>query len=181
MVIMGTVGFNGDFENDEGKGCMLYMTIIGDAPFFASVYCQFPVVCAAVIGVFSVLFLGYWTAVLHRYDEYTPVITSQIFMGFSVLMAVLSFAICGEIGIGLTVGCRSVAPELGMSGCQKATSSFQALNSAQICAGLMGGFWIIAVVLEYFQFRYQPAYEDSYGSQQNVYDHNNQSMVESTV
>ncbi|KAG0300338.1 hypothetical protein BGZ98_009255, partial [Dissophora globulifera] len=55
------------------------------------------------------------------------------------------------------------------------------LNSAQICAGLMGGFWIIAVVLEYFQFRYQPAYEDSYGSQQNVYDHNNQSMVESTV
>jgi len=83
------------------------------------------VIGAAVTSVFAVLFLGYWAAVVHRCDEYAPVIASQIFMVISVVMTMVSFAICGEIGIGLNVGCQSIAPGGGMGGCQSATSGFQ--------------------------------------------------------
>ncbi|KAF8938307.1 hypothetical protein BGZ58_001169 [Dissophora ornata] len=176
---MGSIGVGGNISYlTTDTGCMLYMTVDNKVPLYHASYCQFPVIGAAVISVFAVLFLGYWAAVAHRYDEYAPVIVSQIFMVIAIMMTVLSFAICGEIGIGLSIGCQSIAPGGGMSGCQTATSGFQALYTGQVSAGLMGGFWIVAIVLEYVQFKYQPEYDaDPYNTQQQAYGQNNESTT----
>jgi len=46
----------------------------------------------------------------------------------------------------------------------------------------MGGFWIVAMVLEYVQFKYQSDFEtDPYNTQQQTYEENNQSTTEYTV
>ncbi|KAF9366691.1 hypothetical protein BGX34_010366 [Mortierella sp. NVP85] len=174
---MGTIALNGEVSyNDSPKGCLLYMTVDGKSPAFINSYCQFPIIGAGVISVFALLFLGYCTAVLHRYDEYLPSLTSQILMGLAVIMSLFSFTLCGEIGIGLNIGCRSVTSGKGMSQCQAAVDNYGALSTAQVCAGLMGGFWLVGFVTEYIQLKQQPVYDDSVDpyhnqQQQQDYDH----------
>ncbi|KAF9987738.1 hypothetical protein BGZ65_002117 [Modicella reniformis] len=171
---MGTVGLNGDTSYlSSPKGCLLYMTVDGKTPSFNETYCQFPIVGAGVICVFAIFFLGYWAAVLHRYDEFLPIITSHIFIGCSVIMSLFSFVICGEIGIGLSIGCRSVTSGQSLSQCQATVENMPSLYTAQVCAGLMGGFWIVGLVMEYIQYKKRPVYDDTnypeHSSQQEMY------------
>ncbi|KAI8361189.1 hypothetical protein B0O80DRAFT_422270 [Mortierella sp. GBAus27b] len=133
LIIMGTIGLNGgtSYQNSP-KGCLLYMTVDGKTPSFSEGYCQFPIVGAGVISVFALLFLGYWAAVVHRYDEYLPTLTSQIFMGIAVIMSLFSFALCGEIGIGLNIGCRSVTSGQGLGQCQTVIDNVQAQATTSV-------------------------------------------------
>ena len=57
-------------------------------------------------------------------------------------------------------------------------ASSVALSTAQVCAGLMGGFWLVGFVTEYIQLKQQPVYDDSVDpyhnqqqQQQQEYDH----------
>ncbi|KAF9174727.1 hypothetical protein BGX21_009437 [Mortierella sp. AD011] len=156
---MGTAGLNSDFTYQNSTGCLLYMTVDNKSASFSSTYCQFPVIGTGVIAMFDLFFLGYCAAVVQRYDEYLPETISLVFMGFSVFMAMFSFAICGEIGIGLNIACRTTSSGNSLSQCL-ANSSFQAMYTAQVCAGLMGGFWIAATILEYIQLRKRTEYEN---------------------
>ncbi|KAG0359098.1 hypothetical protein BGZ54_010145 [Gamsiella multidivaricata] len=179
MIIMGSIGINGNYTHANGdSGCFLYMTMDGKVPSFNSTYCQFPVIGAGIVSVFAVLFLGYWAAVVQRYDEFAPTIVSKIFMGFSVLLAVFAFSICGELGIGLNIGCRSVTSGQGLSKCQSTVDSFQALNTAQVSAGLMGGFLLVAFTLELIQYKNLPEYDTDPYNTQEAYAHQNPSTSE---
>ncbi|KAF9914495.1 hypothetical protein BX616_008181, partial [Lobosporangium transversale] len=183
VIIMGVVAMNGDVEYESTvvgtgknnstttitKGCLLYMTVDNKIPFYTSSYCQFPVVGAGVVSVFAVLFLGYWAAVVHRYDDFLPIVTSRTFMGIGAIMAMVAFAICGEIGIGLTIACKTTSSGQSLSQCL-AISNFQALYTAQVCAGLMGGFWIATLVLEYIQLKRRPDFETESYNDQHYHD-----------
>ncbi|KAI1316724.1 hypothetical protein EDD11_009540 [Mortierella claussenii] len=169
---MGMVGLNGDVTYQStvvgtgkanstttiSKGCLLYMTVDNKIPSYTSSYCQFPVIGAGVITTFAVLFLGYWAAVVHRFDDFMPVITSQTFMGIGAVMAIIAFSICGEIGIGLNIACKTTSSGQSLTQCL-AISNFQALYTAQVCAGLMGGIWVTTLVLEYIQLKKRPDFD----------------------
>ncbi|KAF9101129.1 hypothetical protein BGX27_011602 [Mortierella sp. AM989] len=175
---MGTAGINGDLTYESYTGCLLYMTVDSKVPSFNKSYCQFPVIGTGVICIFTLFFFGYCTAVVQRYEEFLPTIMSLVFMGTSAFMAMFSFAICGEIGIGLNIACRTTSSGQSLSQCL-INNSFQALYTAQVCAGLMGGIWIVMIVLEYIQFRKKSEYESeqyaqetqAYGQETTEYSH----------
>ncbi|KAG0295875.1 hypothetical protein BGZ96_010784 [Linnemannia gamsii] len=74
----------------------------------------------------------------------------------SAVMALFSFVICGEIGIGLNKACGALLPGQKLAQC-RTNKNFAALYAAQVCAGLMGGFWLMALVVEWFQFKKRPS------------------------
>ncbi|KAG0047245.1 hypothetical protein BGZ83_007675 [Gryganskiella cystojenkinii] len=154
LIIMGSVGVNGKitFRSFE-KACLLYMTVDGDVITYNNGFCLFPIVGAAVVAVLSLVFLIYWIVDVHRKDEFAARSLSITFLFIAALLALLSFAICGEIGIGLNKGCRILGSD--NRNC-RSRKNFNALYGAEISAGLMGGFWILAMLLELFQLRCRP-------------------------
>lgn len=107
LIVMGLVGVNGNvtFQTFE-KGCLLYMTVTDNVVTYNNGFCLFPIVGSAVIAFVSLLFLIYWIMIVHRKDEFAPRSMSGVFLAFSGLCGLLSFAICGEIGLGLNKGCQ---------------------------------------------------------------------------
>ncbi|KAF9205077.1 hypothetical protein BGZ49_004472 [Haplosporangium sp. Z 27] len=177
---MGTAGLNSDFTFQNSTGCLLYMTSDSKAASYSASYCQFPVIGTGVISIFAIFFLGYFAAVTQRYDEYLPEVISLVFMGISVFMAIFSFAICGEIGIGLNIACRTTSPNQSMSQCL-ISSSFQAMYTAQVGAGLMGGFWIVAAILEYVQLKKKAQYDnEQYAHNAEAYTHDQETAQYNT-
>ncbi|KAK3843654.1 MAG: hypothetical protein J3R72DRAFT_473909 [Linnemannia gamsii] len=154
LIIMGLVGVNGNVTfRDLNKGCLLYMTVDGDVSTYNNGFCLFPIVGAAVTAVMSLLFLIILAMVLRRKDEFSPRAWSITVMFFSGLLALLSFAMCGEIGLGLNKGCRLLGDQINRC---RSTKNFNALYGAQISAGIMGGLWLIAMILEVFQLKSRP-------------------------
>ncbi|KAG0266583.1 hypothetical protein BG011_001772 [Mortierella polycephala] len=151
---MGLVGVNGNvtFSNLH-KGCLLYISFDGEVTSYNNGYCLFPIVGAAVVAFLTLLFLIYGVVVLLRKDEFAPRTMSILFLIFAASCALLSFAICGEIGIGLNKGCKILGDQAYR--CRK-TKNFNALWGACIAAGIMGGLWILAMLLELFQLKGRP-------------------------
>lgn len=56
--------------------------------------------------------------VLHRQDDFAPRIMSIVLLTTSAVMALFSFAICGEIGIGLNKACGALLPGLNLVQCR---------------------------------------------------------------
>ncbi|KAG0069588.1 hypothetical protein BGZ89_002537 [Linnemannia elongata] len=81
---------------------------------------------------------------------------SMALLATSVVMALFSFAICGEIGIGLNKACGALVPGQKLAQC-RSIKNFAALYAAQVCAGLMGGFWLAALVVEWIQYKKRPS------------------------
>ncbi|KAG0270196.1 hypothetical protein BGZ95_001783 [Linnemannia exigua] len=154
LVIMGLVGVNGNvtFRNLD-KGCLLYMTADGDATTYNNGFCLFPIVAAAVTAVISLVFLIILVMVLNRRDEFSPRAWSIAVLFLSGLLALLSFAMCGEIGLGLNKGCRLLEEKIDSC---RSTKNFNALFGAQITSGIMGGFWLLTMILEVFQLKGRP-------------------------
>ncbi|KAF9435797.1 hypothetical protein BGZ76_005505 [Entomortierella beljakovae] len=174
MIIMGTAGISGDYTSESGStGCLLYATGAEKDPLYNNTFCQFPVIGTGVIVVFTLFFLGYCAAVVERYEDFLPSVVSQIFIGLSIFLGVFAFAICGEIGIGLNIACRTISSGGSLSQCMT-NSTFQALYTAQVCAGLMGGFWIVITVLEYIQLKKQSDYEAEQYAQETQQYYNDQ-------
>ncbi|KAG0027923.1 hypothetical protein BGZ81_005166 [Podila clonocystis] len=148
---MGTVGVNGrmSFRN-VNNACLLYMTIDGNITTYNNGFCLFPIIGAAITAVFSLLFLLYWIMVAVRKDNFTPRLVSISFMALSAVLALFSFAICGEIGIGINKGCNILGEQRHRC---RSSKNFNALYGAQICAGIMGGLWLITTILEFFQLK----------------------------
>ncbi|KAF9585216.1 hypothetical protein BGW38_003380 [Lunasporangiospora selenospora] len=148
---MGSVGVNGSvtFRNFN-KGCLLFMSIDGDVASYNYGYCLFPIVGAAVCAVLALVMIIFGSIIVHRNDEYAPRIVSYTVFVMCILLALLSFAICGEIGIGLNKGCKILGPD---SGNCRSRKNFNALYGSEISAGLMGAFFVFAAVLELFQLR----------------------------
>ncbi|KAG0319120.1 hypothetical protein BGZ97_002723 [Linnemannia gamsii] len=71
-------------------------------------------------------------------------------------MVLFSFVISGEIGIGLKKACGALVPGQTLAQC-RTNNNFAALYAAQVSAGLMGGFWLLALVVEWFQFKKRPS------------------------
>ncbi|GJJ73558.1 hypothetical protein EMPS_05916 [Entomortierella parvispora] len=158
LVIMGTIGVNGSisFENLE-KGCLLYITIDDkDVPHYKNAYCHFPIVAAAVICLFTLVFMALGIMVLRRKEEYAPRNVSISLLAASLFLTLFSFAITGEIGIGLKKGCESILPNLSLALC-RSSNNFSSLYVAQVCSGLMGGVWLFILVLEWFNFKSRPS------------------------
>ncbi|KAF8943775.1 hypothetical protein BGZ47_005071 [Haplosporangium gracile] len=157
LVIMGTVGVNGHitFENLD-DGCLLYMSIDNKVPSYNNGYCLFPIIGGAITCITSLLFLAYWIMILHRRDDFAPRIVSMALLVTCVIMALFSFAICGEIGIGLNKACGTLVPGQKLAQC-RSIRNFAALYAAQVCAGLMGGFWLGALVVEWLQIKKRPS------------------------
>ncbi|KAG0070999.1 hypothetical protein BGZ89_011884 [Linnemannia elongata] len=155
LIIMGLVGVNGKLTLGRSldKGCLLYMTIEGDVTTYNNGFCLFPIVAAAVTAVFSLLFLIFLCMILRRKDEFSPRAMSMAMVFLSGLLALLSFAVCGEIGIGLNKGCRLLEDRIDSC---RSTKNFNALYGAQITAGIMGGFWLLTMLLEVFQLKGRP-------------------------
>ncbi|KAK3838533.1 MAG: hypothetical protein JOS17DRAFT_786457 [Linnemannia elongata] len=155
LIIMGLVGVNGKitFGRSLNKGCLLYMTIEGDVITYNNGLCLFPIVAAAVTAVFSLVFLIFLCMILKRKDEFSPRPMSMAMMFFSGLLALLSFAVCGEIGLGLNKGCRLLGDRIDSC---RSTKNFSALYGAQITAGIMGGLWLLTMLLEVFQLKGRP-------------------------
>ncbi|KAF9910785.1 hypothetical protein EC991_005502 [Linnemannia zychae] len=154
LVIMGLVGVNGrvTFRNLD-KGCLLYMTVDGDVSTYNNGFCLFPIVAAAVTAVLSLLFMILLAMVLKRKDEFSPRALSMVIVFMSGLLALLSFAVCGEIGLGLNKGCRLLEEKIDSC---RSTKNFSSLYGAQITAGIMGGLWLLAMLLEVFQLKGRP-------------------------
>ncbi|KAF9294443.1 hypothetical protein BGZ88_003891 [Linnemannia elongata] len=158
LVIMGTVGVNGHitFEN-LNDGCLLYMSIDDNkVASYNNGYCLFPIIGGAITCVTSLLFMAYWVMILRRRDDFAPRIVSMALLATSVVMALFSFAICGEIGIGLNKACGALVPGQKLAQC-RSIKNFAALYAAQVCAGLMGGFWLAALVVEWIQYKKRPS------------------------
>ncbi|KAF9153030.1 hypothetical protein BG015_004245 [Linnemannia schmuckeri] len=157
LVIMGTVGVFGHitFENLD-SGCLLYMSIDNEVPSYNNGYCLFPIIGGAITCITSLLFMAYWSMILHRRDDFAPRFVSMAMLATCVVMALFSFAICGEIGIGLNKACGALAPGQKLAQC-RSTRNFAGLYAAQVCAGLMGGFWLGALIVEWFQFKKRPS------------------------
>ncbi|KAG0355727.1 hypothetical protein BC939DRAFT_457857 [Gamsiella multidivaricata] len=154
LIIMGLVGVNGKITTRSlSKSCLLYISADGDVLNYNNHHCLFPIIGAAVTAVLSLIFLVLWIMIVHRNDEFSPRPISIPFLILSALCALLSFAICGQIGIGLNRGCSILGDESYR--CRK-TSNFNALWGAEICAGISGGLWVIAMLLELFQFLRKP-------------------------
>ncbi|KAF9124548.1 hypothetical protein BGW39_008118 [Mortierella sp. 14UC] len=157
LVIMGTVGVNGHITFESlTDGCLLYMTVDNKVVSYNNGYCLFPIISAAITCITSLLLLSYWSMILHRRDDFAPRLFSLAVLAITTSMALLSFAICGEIGIGLNKACKSLVPEQTLTQC-RSVKNFAALYAAQVCAGLMGGFWLAAFVLEWLQFKKRPS------------------------
>ncbi|KAF9544871.1 hypothetical protein EC957_011601 [Mortierella hygrophila] len=152
---MGLVGVKGKITLGPSlnNGCLLYMTMEGDVATYNNGFCLFPIVAAAVTAGFSLVFLIFLSMVLHRKDEFSPRGLSMVMVFLSGLLALLSFAVCGEIGLGLNKGCRILGNEIDSC---RSTNNFRSLYGAQITAGIMAGFWIIIMVLEVFQLKGRP-------------------------
>ncbi|KAF8931269.1 hypothetical protein BGZ52_012987 [Haplosporangium bisporale] len=97
-------------------------------------FCLFPIIGAAITAFFSLVCLLFLVMVAVRKDEFSPRPVSFSFLAMSLIFSLFSFAICAEIGLGLD----------------------KALYGAEICAGLMGGFWLINALLEFFQLKSMP-------------------------
>ncbi|KAF8930436.1 hypothetical protein EDD21DRAFT_375787 [Dissophora ornata] len=151
ICIIGLVGVHGmvTFENLT-TGCLLFMTREGDVLTYNNAYCIFPIVGSAVMALATLLLLIFLGLVIVKNDEFSPRPMSIFFIVFSGLLALLAFAICAEIGIGLNKGCNLLGDQSYR--CRR-TSNFNALWGAEICAGLIGGFFVIATVLEVFQLK----------------------------
>ncbi|KAG0206829.1 hypothetical protein BGX28_001814 [Mortierella sp. GBA30] len=150
---MGTVGVNGKITfRNFNQACLLYMSVNGDVITYNNGFCLFPIVAAAVVAVISLIFMIIWIVLVHRNDEFAPKPVSITLLVFSALLALLSFAICGEIGIGLNKGCQILGPD---SHC-RSTKNFNAIYGAEISAGIMGGLWLVTMLLELFQLRSKP-------------------------
>jgi hypothetical protein len=106
LIIMGSVGVNGQasIQNLE-RGCLLYMSINDGVATFNNGFCLFPIVGAAVVSLLALIFLLYWIMVVYQKDEFAPKPMTILFLTVAASCALLSFAICGEIGIGLSKGC----------------------------------------------------------------------------
>ncbi|KAF9357178.1 hypothetical protein BGX34_009514 [Mortierella sp. NVP85] len=151
---MGLVGVNGKITSQSfNKGCLLYMSMDGDVMDYDNGYCLFPIIGAAVLAFTSLIFLMYWFLALKRRDEFVPRPVSFSFILLSFLCTLLAFAICGEIGIGLNRGCKVLGAQRDR--CRK-TNNFKALWVAEIFAGIIGGLWLIATLLELFQLKRRP-------------------------
>jgi len=156
LIIMGLVGVHGKTTvQSVNNACLLYMTVNGDVVSYNNSYCLFPIVGAAVLAFLSLCFIAYWVIVVHRNDEFAPRVISVLFLFMAPLCAMLAFAITGEIGIGLNRGCRQLGAQINQ--CRK-TKPFNALWGAEICAGMIGGLWLIAMLLEMFQFMGHPGH-----------------------
>ncbi|KAG0218089.1 hypothetical protein BGX33_008623 [Mortierella sp. NVP41] len=154
LIIMSLVGVNGKITFPSlDKGCLLYMTIDGDVTTYNNGFCLFPIIAAAITGLFSLFFLFYWAMVLHRRDEFSPRPVSVLFLFMALSLAMLSFAVCGEIGIGLNKACKSFKEKVGSC---RSNMNFRALYAAEIIAGIMGGLWLLAMLLELFQLKGRP-------------------------
>ncbi|KAF9169964.1 hypothetical protein BGX21_000276 [Mortierella sp. AD011] len=160
VIIMGCVGVHGRLRLSDGtRACILFMEAHGNVILYNNSFCLFPLVGAAVIAGLTFIFLIVWTVLIFRQREVSPKPISMSFMTMAIFMALLSFAICAEIGIGLTKGCNILPPEQ-RSHC-RTMRNFNALWASEICAGISGGLLIIALVLELFQFMIPPHYPSS--------------------
>ncbi|KAF9417019.1 hypothetical protein BGZ94_010057 [Podila epigama] len=154
LIIMGIIGVNGKVTFlSMNKGCILYMTVEGDVTTYNNGFCLFPIIGSAVTAVFALLMIIYTAMVLVRKDEFSPRGISLAFMILSFLCAMLAFSMCGEIGLGLNKGCKILKERQDRCRSEK---NFSAIYGAQISAGIMGGFWLIASLLEFFQAKCQP-------------------------
>ncbi|KAF9962337.1 hypothetical protein BGZ72_007390 [Mortierella alpina] len=158
VIIMGLVGVNGKITlRSLNSACLLYMSIDNDVVSYNNGYCLFPIIACAITAVCALIFLALWIMFVHRKDEYAPKGVSVLFLGLSGALALLSFAVCGEIGIGLNKGCQILA-----------------IYGAEISAGIMGGLWLVAMLMELFQLKSKPPRLSSnidYVSQTTVVPH----------
>ncbi|KAF9982631.1 hypothetical protein BGZ75_005909 [Mortierella antarctica] len=156
LIIMGTVGVNGKISySGQDSVCILYTTVDSKVPIYNNGYCLFPVVGAAITFIASCVCLGYFIMLLRRDEIFAPQYISLPYAVSSIIMTLFAFAICGEIGIGLKQGCTSLVKGWTLDQCRD-IKNFESLYTAQVCAGIMGGAWMTAVLLEYFQFRARP-------------------------
>ncbi|KAG0097161.1 hypothetical protein BGZ93_003321, partial [Podila epicladia] len=104
---MGAVGVNGrrTFRN-VNNACILYMTIDGNITTYNNGFCLFPIIGGAITAVFSLVFLLYWIMAAVKKHEFAPRWVSVSLMVLSFILALFSFSICGEIGIGINKGCN---------------------------------------------------------------------------
>lgn len=114
VIIMGLVGVNGKITlpDSSDKGCLLYMTVDGNVASYNNGYCLFPIIAGAVTAMVALLLLIYLALVIHRKDEFSPIPMSMALVFLSGLMALLSFAMCGEIGLGLNKGCGILGDQI---------------------------------------------------------------------
>ncbi|KAF9571897.1 hypothetical protein EC968_010550 [Mortierella alpina] len=156
LIIMGTIGVNGKISySGQDSVCILYTTVDNKVPIYNNGYCLFPVVGAALTFIASCILLGYFIMLLRRDEIFAPHYLSLSYAVTSVIMTLFAFAICGEIGIGLKQGCTSLVKGWTLDQCRD-IKNFESLYTAQVCAGIMGGAWMAAVLLEYFQFKARP-------------------------
>lgn len=62
--------------------------------------------------------MAYWSMILHRRDDFAPRIVSMALLATCAVMALFSFAICGEIGIGLNKACGVLVPGQNLAQCR---------------------------------------------------------------
>ncbi|KAG9325717.1 hypothetical protein KVV02_006220 [Mortierella alpina] len=172
VIIMGLVGVNGRITlRSFHSACLLYISIDNDVVSYNNGYCLFPIIACAVTAVFALIFLALWIMHVHRKDEYAPKGISILFLALSGALAMLSFAVCGEIGIGLNKGCQILGDN--SHNCLT-TKNFNAIYGAEISAGIMGGLWLVAMLMELFQLKSKPPRLSSnidYVSQTTVVPH----------
>ncbi|KAF9112509.1 hypothetical protein BGX27_003266 [Mortierella sp. AM989] len=157
---MGCVGVNGKIKLSDGhKGCILFMDNQNGNVIYNNGFCLFPLVGAAVVAGLTFIFFIIWSVIISRREEVSAKAISITFMVFMTACALLSFAICAEVGIGLNKGCN-ILPDDQRHNCRH-RGKFNALWAAEICAGISGGFLIIALVLEVFQFMLPAHYSSS--------------------
>ncbi|KAG0201271.1 hypothetical protein BGX28_005844 [Mortierella sp. GBA30] len=156
LIIMGTIGVNGKITfGKQDNVCILYTTLDNRVAVYNNGYCLFPIVGATITFIASIVFLGYFILLFRRDEIFAPRLISLSHAVACIVMALFTFAICGEIGIGLKQGCSSLVPGWDLDKCRQ-IKNFEALYTAQVCAGIMGGAWMAAVILEYFQFKARP-------------------------
>ncbi|KAF9937725.1 hypothetical protein BGZ67_000937 [Mortierella alpina] len=169
---MGLVGVNGRITlRSFNSACLLYISIDNDVVSYNNGYCLFPIIACAVTAVFALIFLALWISHVHRKEEYAPKGISILFLALSGALAMLSFAVCGEIGIGLNKGCQILGDN--SHNCLT-TKNFNAIYGAEISAGIMGGLWLVAMLMELFQLKSKPPRLSSnidYVSQTTVVPH----------
>ncbi|KAF9276393.1 hypothetical protein BGZ68_010035 [Mortierella alpina] len=172
VIIMGLVGVNGKITlRSLNSACLLYMSIDNEVISYNNGYCLFPIIACAITAICALVFLALWVMFVHRKDEYAPKGLSVIFLALSGALALLSFAVCGEIGIGLNKGCKILGED--SHNC-RSTKNFSAIYGAEIAAGIMGGLWLVAMLMELCQLKRRPARLSSnidYVSQTTVVPH----------
>ncbi|KAF9432787.1 hypothetical protein BGZ76_010323 [Entomortierella beljakovae] len=151
---MGSIGVNGKMDTDDGhKGCRLFMDYENGGYVYNNGFCLFPLVGGAVICGITFIFLILWGLIMFRSGGAANRVFMIVFLTFGIMMAMLSFAMCAEIGIGLTKGCK-VLPDDMRHNCRH-RGGWNALWAAEICSGLSGGFLIIAVAMGALQYMTQ--------------------------